>query len=227
MRDLLDAKHNEAFVERLDTCARSGEATSALRAPLPPVRRRVGERQRQRGAAAGQQGPVARRRRGRRRHHAGRAADVDPVPLRDARDRRGGAQVEGECAAGRDTPAGVHPVLGHPELHGDQRAVPARADRGVPQRLLQAHGAGDLRRAGHARQVHRRRHHGGVRRAHQPPRRSAARGAGGARHAARPAPLQRASSASAARSRSRSASASATASRSPATSAPSSAWSTR
>ena len=31
---------------------------------------------------------------------------------------------KGRCATGRHTPAGVHPVLRHPELHGDQRAVP-------------------------------------------------------------------------------------------------------
>jgi adenylate cyclase len=37
VRDVLDAKHNEAFVERLDACARSGEATALyeLRYTLP------------------------------------------------------------------------------------------------------------------------------------------------------------------------------------------------
>ena len=37
VRDLLDPKHNEAFVDQLDACARSGEATSLyeLRYHLP------------------------------------------------------------------------------------------------------------------------------------------------------------------------------------------------
>ena len=56
-------------------------------------------------------------------------------------------------------------VLGHPRLHHDVRRAAARRGGAPAQRVLRAHGREDLPARRHARQVHRRRDHGLLRRA--------------------------------------------------------------
>ena len=93
---------------------------------------------------------------------------------------------------GRRAAAHHRPVQRHPRLHGHRRVDGTRRHRPAPHRVLHRDGGGDLRARRHARQVHRRRHHGALGVAHRPRRRSRPRGARGDRHAARDRPAQRA-----------------------------------
>ena len=192
VREVLGPERNGSLVAQVEGCLARREAYDGydLRVHLAERGPRGG--QPERGAAPGQQGAAARHGGRRRGHHPGAAGDEHALPLRDAGDRRGGAQGSEGPAPGRHPAGGLDPVLRHPGLHDLQRATRPGGDRRVPERVLRGDDAGDLRGAGHARQVHRRRRDGGLRGADLPPRRSGPRGPRRAPDAAEPPGVQRA-----------------------------------
>ena len=92
----------------------------------------------------------------------------DALQLRAVLRAVGGGRhrrAAGRHPAGR-RPAAAHRALQrHPGLHGAGRVDGAGRDRRAPERLLHRNGRRHLRARRHARQVHRRRHHGAVGRA--------------------------------------------------------------
>ena len=87
----------------------------------------------------------------------------------------------GDILGGKST-ACHHPVLRHPRLHHADRGAGCAGHRRPAQRILHPHGRLHPARGRHARQVHRRRHHGGLRHADRPRRRRGPRHARRDRH---------------------------------------------
>ena len=165
-------------------------------------------------------------------------------PLRRADPARGARCAPTSSATSRPTsrprsrsrarPSGRAASAGRPPCSSATSAAsprwPSRMGPDAIAQLLSEYftrdGGGDLRARRHARQVHRRRDHGPLGRAHRAHRRSRPRAARGARDAARHRPAQRALGRARAGRRSASGSGSTTARCSPATSGATAAWST-
>ena len=162
--------------------------------------------------------------------HRGAAAAVDQARVPAVRQPRGRGAADGESRRApvrRRDPEPHRALLGHPRLHRLHRAPPAAGSRPDAARVPHAHGGPGPGAAGHARQVHRRRRDGDLRRPGADARPRGAGVPGGARHdqgagdRCRPGGRWRAGS------RSGSASGSTPATWSSATSAPSSSSTTR
>ncbi len=105
---------------------------------------------------------------GRRRHRTAQARAPGALLLAGG---RGAAADPARPARRARRPGADRAVLRHPRLHDDVGDAAARRGRPPAERVLRPHGRADLPARRHARQVHRRRDHGVLRRA-APRRRS-------------------------------------------------------